>query len=343
METHTLAATPRITAWGAIIGGVFTVLAISILLSVLGTALGLAIVDPTAGQSTQGVGTAVTIWSFVSVLISLAAGGFVAGRLAGAAGISHGFLVWATSLLVAIVLSGMIVGGALRAAGNAIGAIASATGGAASGIASSLTAPNGGMRDWLDEAGRQWSRDAQLPPDQTPKAIMDALRNSNIDALQPDYLSKQIHAASEDMRRTFRAILDNPDNSDAEMAHLSDRLKQRVDHLSAAIKRDDVHNALSRNTSMNADEVERATDALMRDKQRMAAEAKNRLEDMEQNINTLRDEAQQWQEQAKQKAAAAAKAIAKSALWSFVALLIGAVVSAFCGLWGVRATHRHRF
>ncbi|QWA12403.1 hypothetical protein GTU79_06580 [Sodalis ligni] len=85
MESHTVIATARVTSWGAIIGGVITVLAISVLLSVLETALGLSRVEPYTEQPAQGVGSAVTVWSFISILISLACGGYVAGRLAGAA------------------------------------------------------------------------------------------------------------------------------------------------------------------------------------------------------------------------------------------------------------------
>lgn len=56
METHTLTATPRATSWGAIIGGVIIVLAISILLSVLGTAFGFTMAAPYSEQPAQSLG-----------------------------------------------------------------------------------------------------------------------------------------------------------------------------------------------------------------------------------------------------------------------------------------------
>lgn len=342
METRTITAKPRIISWGAIIGGVITVLALSVLHSVLGTGLGFTMVDPYSEQPVAGVGTAVTVWSFVSILISLAIGGFIAGRLAGAAGLSHGFLVWATSLIIAIIISSMLIGGAMRAAGNIIGSIASATGSTVSGMASSLT-DNGGMKDMLNDAMGQMEVDTVLPGDQTPQNVTAALAKSDVEALRPDYLANELSATKDDVQAAATAIMKQPDNMAAEMDSLSAKLKQRADKISGDIKRDDVHKALARNTSMSPEEVNQATDNFIRNKQHMTEEVKQRLDSLEHNVETAKGQLEQMKEQAKQKADAAAKAIAKSALWSFFALLIGLVVSALCGLWGARTTHRFHF
>jgi uncharacterized protein YoxC len=343
METHAINATPRVTSWGAITGGVITVLAISILLSVLGAALGFTMVDPYADQPAEGVGTAVTIWSFISILISLAFGGFVAGRLAGGAGISHGFLVWATSLIIAIIISSLVIGGALRMAGNIVGSIASATGSMASGVVSTLANNSGNLKNLMNGSLNHLMLDTGLPPDQTPQNIVRALQNSQIDALQPDYLSKQLMAAKDDVQSAISAIMKNPDSLDNEMDQLTDKLKQRSDSLAAGIKRDDVHQALASNTAMTPEQVDQATDSVMRNTQRMTAEVNQRLEALEQNVAQAKNDMQQWKEQAKEKADAAAKAIAKSTLWSFIALLIGALVGAACGLWGARTAYKYSF
>ncbi|USS96548.1 hypothetical protein M5J15_06780 [Serratia symbiotica] len=77
-----------------------TVLAVLLLLSTLGTSLGFSIVDPTSDDPVNGAGTTVVVWSAVSIIISLAAGVFIAGRLAANDGLIHGFLVWASSLII---------------------------------------------------------------------------------------------------------------------------------------------------------------------------------------------------------------------------------------------------
>ncbi|MCP1065715.1 hypothetical protein M5G07_10420 [Serratia symbiotica] len=100
----------REISWGSVIGGVMTVLTVSLLLSTLGTSLGLSIVDPTSDDPVNGAGTTVVVRSAVSIIIILAARAFIAGRLAANEGLIHGFLVWASSLVVAAVLGGLLVG-----------------------------------------------------------------------------------------------------------------------------------------------------------------------------------------------------------------------------------------
>lgn len=46
----------REISWGSVIGGVMTVLTVSLLLSTLGTSLGLSIVDPTSDDPVNGAG-----------------------------------------------------------------------------------------------------------------------------------------------------------------------------------------------------------------------------------------------------------------------------------------------
>ena len=78
-------------SWGSVFGGVMTVLAISVLLSILNSSIGLFMFDPLSGHPASGIGTAVGIGSAVILITGMAAGGFVAGKLAGMDGMIHGF------------------------------------------------------------------------------------------------------------------------------------------------------------------------------------------------------------------------------------------------------------
>src|SRR5690554_700517 len=120
MVTETRLTLLPVASWGSIIGGVVTVFAVSILLSLLGSSIGLGMIDAHAENPVEGVGVVFGIWSAISLVISLAAGGFVAGRLAGNAGATHGFLVWAAALLLASMLSMAAIGGAVSLAGKAV-------------------------------------------------------------------------------------------------------------------------------------------------------------------------------------------------------------------------------
>lgn len=101
-------------SWGSIIAGVVTFFAVTILLSMIPTALGLG------GSS----GTVLGVWAAVVIVLALAAAGFVSGALATRGGVFHGFLTWATSLLALLILVGWLGSSVLGAIGGALGGAA---------------------------------------------------------------------------------------------------------------------------------------------------------------------------------------------------------------------------
>ena len=100
-------------SWGSIFAGVVTFLAVTVLLSLV-----------TAGIGLGGSGVGAGIWSIIALAIALAAAGFVAGALAVRSGLLHGFLTWATSLVVALALTVWLSASLLGAVG---GVVSSAT------------------------------------------------------------------------------------------------------------------------------------------------------------------------------------------------------------------------
>ena len=105
------AGNPRNISWGAVIAGVVTFLALTILFSLITAALGLGMADLTAANPGEGVGIATGISSIVTLVLALAAGGYVAGALA--------------ALLAAVVLASLLVGNILGAAGGLLGSATS--------------------------------------------------------------------------------------------------------------------------------------------------------------------------------------------------------------------------
>lgn len=104
---------PSNVSWGSIVAGVMTFLAVTVLLSLVSAGIGL-------GGSGLGAG----IWSVAALALALAAAGFVAGALAVRSGLLHGFLTWATSLVVALALTVWLSTSLLGAIG---GVVSSAT------------------------------------------------------------------------------------------------------------------------------------------------------------------------------------------------------------------------
>ena len=83
--------------------------------------------NPLSEHPASGIGTAVGIGSAVILVAGMTAGGFVAGKLAGMDGIIHGFLVWATTLIVAVILGIFLAVGTAKMTANALGAVSSVT------------------------------------------------------------------------------------------------------------------------------------------------------------------------------------------------------------------------
>lgn len=111
-------------SWGAILAGTVTAIASQIVLTVLGLAIGLTVVDPSANQ--QGFGLGAGIWWLITGLVSLFLGGLVTGWLCGYVrpgnAALHGFVTWCTVTAISAFLvtsaGGAILGGALGAMGN---------------------------------------------------------------------------------------------------------------------------------------------------------------------------------------------------------------------------------
>lgn len=336
-----LALTKRVS-WGSIIAGVVTAMAISLLLTMLGTSLGLSMLSPKSDDIVNGADTAVLAWSVIGVVISLACGGFITGRLAGTDGAIHGFLIWATSLLVATVLGFAAVGGILNTAGSAVGSVASATGSLASGMGSVAGQAAQGAASIGQNIYGDLGLDTKLNPDNADDQVVQALKKSGIKELQPEYLQTQLEEAGKDVASAVKNLAVNPDNSDAVIKGLTDKLKSRAEALSQAIDKNEVKQALVQNTSMTPEEADKAVENFIQIRDKTVQEVNQRLSQLEKNVNEAKVKYAEFKEKAKEKADAAAKAGAKIALWSFIGLLIGAIVSTLSGFWGVNTHPEYR-
>jgi hypothetical protein len=124
----------RRISWGGVFAGLFLVLSIQLLLSMLGFGIGLSIVEPGQGgvpnAGTIGIGAA--IWWVVTYIVALVIGSYAAARLAGVAlrfdGVLHGLVTWAFALMVTFYLLTTAVGGVIGGAFGIVGNTLSAAG-----------------------------------------------------------------------------------------------------------------------------------------------------------------------------------------------------------------------
>ena len=94
-------------SWRAIIAGVITFLAMTVMLSLITLGIGLG-----------GEGVGAGVWSIIALAIALAAAGYVAGSVALRSGFVHGFLTFATSLVVTLGLTVWLSASLLGAVGG---------------------------------------------------------------------------------------------------------------------------------------------------------------------------------------------------------------------------------
>lgn len=110
--------------WSAVFAGVAVAVALWSLLQMLGMGVGLSSVDVDDAGSLRSASIGNSVWSMVVPLLSLAAGGYVAGRLAHTfdqhVGATHGLVTGALSaisgLILAVSLVSMLAGNSVKTA-----------------------------------------------------------------------------------------------------------------------------------------------------------------------------------------------------------------------------------
>ena len=168
-------------SWGGVLAGVVVALVTQLVLNMLGVGIGAATLDPTSGDNPSatsfsiGAGT----WFALSGILAALAGGYAAGRLAGAPKEStagwHGLTTWAlTTLVIFYLLSstvGGILGGAYRGMTSALGSVTSAVGSTAQ-TAAQVAAP--GLSRVTDPFSSIEQSLRSAAPGTDPAALRDA-------------------------------------------------------------------------------------------------------------------------------------------------------------------------
>ena len=115
------------TSWGAIWAGVLVAMGIQALFAVLGTAIGLSVLQAQDGGNVgEGLGAGAAIWWVITGIISLFIGGWVVAYLLGPRptfiGALHGFVMWCTvtavSALFLTSISTSVLGGGMNMLGS---------------------------------------------------------------------------------------------------------------------------------------------------------------------------------------------------------------------------------
>ena len=284
-------------SWGAVIAGAVGAAALSLVLFLLGTGLGLAVVSPWASERVSGTAASVStiVWvTFVQLLASVL-GGYLAGRLRTRwvtvhtnevyfRDTAHGFLAWAVATLLMATLLSSAIGAAVATTVKAGGEVAkSAAAMAGAGAASAATSDDKGDTNpvgyFVDSLFRPSDTASATP---APVAPPHAAQST-----EPD--------RSAEVTRIFANALESGQLGESDRRYLAQ--------------------LVASNTGMTpADAEQRVTDTFTR---------------LKQNL-------EQAKARAKQVADDARKASAALALWLVVSLFVGAFVASLAATFGGR-------
>lgn len=330
-------------SWGSVIAGVVTVLAISTLLSILGTAIGSSVIDPMSNSPFDGLGTAFGISSAVFLIISFAAGGFVAGRLANARGFIHGFLSWATATLVSMVLIGFAAGQIASGGASAVGSIFSGAGQVTGSVAKGLGSATSSLGEQLSENFDFNPEGESLLDDPNLRnQVNQVLRDTDSGSLQPEYLKDQAQAAGDDIQTAARHLASNPSDYEAILNELVEQQKTRLENVQQDVDRDALVNSLVSNTDMTQPEAEDFVDQSMARLDEGVNQMQQQVDRLDGYIEQAQQELASAEKSLREGAEQAAESLRNSALMVFIAMVIAALISSFAGLGGSKMSSRRR-
>lgn len=299
-------------SWGAIFAGVVVALVVQLVLSVLGLGLGASSVNPLSEQNpTSGIATGAAVWFIITTLISLFAGGWVAGRLAGIPrqidSSLHGVLTWgvATLLLFYFLTTtvGSLIGGTFRVLGSGLSALTTGAVAAAPEVA-------GAIKDQAQQSG------ISVDTGKIKTEIETLLRQTGKTELQPENLKKEANTAINQTQNTASDAASDPANSDSAVTALLQRIATSGEKTFNAADREALVNIIVARTGKSRPEAEATVDSYEKTYQQALA----------QYEETKAQAAQKTREIGQK----TADGVASAALWTSLALIF----SAFAGAAG---------
>ena len=294
-------ANPSAVSWAAIFAGATGAAALSLILLILGTGLGLSSISPFTGEGAgaETFGVSTIAWLAFTQLAASGIGGYLAGRLRKRwmsthidevyfRDTAHGFLAWALATLVTAAMLTSVVGSIVGTGAKAASAVA---GGAAT-AATATAAPAAMNAEKSGNGGSGYFVDALFRPNSAAAATTAASAPA-MASMSPN--AGDNGSANAEAGRIFASALQTGALPANDASYLGQLVAQR--------------------TGMSQ------------------ADAEKRVADTFASMNSKADQAKA---DAKLAADKARKASAYTALWLFVALLLGAFVASFAATFGGR-------
>ncbi|QMV54134.1 TIGR04086 family membrane protein (plasmid) [Ewingella americana] len=306
-------------SWSAIFAGVIISIVVYLLLSILGTAVGASTIDPLKEQNPlDHIGTGALIWTGLSMLISIAAGGYASGRLAQREGALHGVLMFGVNTLISLWFLVVVVNSAVSGAASVVGSGLQTLG---SGISAAAPPVTQMVKDKLGENN--------INLDSLQNELETTLRQTGKPELQPENLQNKAEGEVNNAQNQAANTANHPQTADTDVVNFIKGLVQRNESTFQAADRDALKNIIKARTGKSDQEVEQ-----------IVAQTEKSYQQARAKYEELKQQAEQKAREAADKAAAAT---AKASWFAFFLLIVEAVLAGAMGALGRRTQPRAVF
>ena len=266
-----------------------------------------------------GLGIGALIWLCLLTLVSLFAGGWVAGRMAGPMkrvdSMLHGVITWGVVTLVALFTVGSAVGGLLSGTANILGGTLSAAGSVAGKSvqsAAEMVEPSGAGR-----AGDQQKNEVLQSLKQEAKTL---LRQTRKPELQPEELHSRATQAVDTATSGVARASSNPQEAEQKLDRTLDKLASQAQSVVAEVDREAAINVITARTGKSEEEAAQIVDGW--------------IQKLQQAQVQIEEAGAEIKQEARQTGEAVAQGTAKTAFWGVLALLLGAAAAGVGGRIG---------
>jgi hypothetical protein len=296
---------PFRVSWGSVLAGSAIALVTSLVLSVLGTAIGASAVDAMqAGNPLSGFGTGAGIWLFVSTLLAIGVGAFVAGRTAPDRGGLHGILSWTITTLLTTWLLAALATSVVGAAGNVVGKGLSAAG---SGIAAVAPGISDSVKQQLNEQG------ISLDWDSLQGELDTLLKQSGKAELDPATVEQKAEQIGADGKQSATDAATDPAQAATELKQWFERVKASGEPALNAADKEALVNIVAARTGKSQAEASQIVE--------------NYAQAYQQAVQKVEELKAQAEQKAREAGEIAAKQLSRAAWSTLLMLLLGAALS----------------
>lgn len=315
-------------SWAAIIAGAISFAAVFTVLSLLVGALGLGIFSPNNQNPLTSIGIGVGIATIIILLISFLVSGFIAGSFSKGQALLHGFMSWSLSILLLFSLITTIIAQALGFAGNAAKAVAGTTGNIVGNAASTATDTAKNALSGVGDAIKG------IDTKELEENIKNALEETDVKQLQPDYLEGQLNEVKDDITKSGKEILINPEKKDEILNDLSDSLGEKAKSITDSVDKQTIQEEVYKNTSLTAEQSQEAVDNIYNGLNEASKKANEQITNAKDSLEKVAGELDKAVQEAKDGTEKVSNRASFGAVLVFLFLIIGLGVEIYAARLG---------